>query len=559
MTNTKDIAEGFNDYFSNIGPDLASKIDTPNLNFQTYIEKAKSEFSAFQPVTVSNVYHLLHGLSSNKATGVDKISSKIIKIAAPAISDSLTYIFNQAITLSLFPHEWKTARVIPLYKNGQRNLPGNYRPISVLPVISKIMERILYDQLYNYLTKFELLSDSQFGFRKFLSTATALLNCTNDWYMNLDRKMFNIVVLIDLKKAFDTVDHQILLKKIELYGIKGQALSFLESYLSNRNQKCQIQGSVSSEKLIKCGVPQGSILGPLFFLLYINDLPQCLDKTKPRLFADDTNLTVSGDSITDLETAVNSDLEKLRKWLIANKLSLNVAKTEFMLIGSKQMIKNISNLQLNVKIENESIKQVYESKTLGVTIDQHLSWKTNTENICKKITSGISALRRLKEFADKQTLLSVYNAIVRPYFDYCCEVWDVFGETQSKRLQKLQNRAARIILNMSNDIDHSVALQALGWKPLKTERKKSKAKIMYKLLNKMGPKSLSNLFTYKGEVTNYKLRNISSSLCLPQPRTNNMKKSFVYDGAHLWNSIPKEIRESKSFSSFRKKIATHID
>ena len=559
LTNTKDIAEGFNDYFSNIGPDLASKIDTPNLNFQTYIEKAKSEFSAFQPVTVSNVYHLLHGLSSNKAIGVDKISSKIIKIAAPAISDSLTYIFNQAITLSLFPHEWKTARVIPLYKNGQRNLPGNYRPISVLPVISKIMERILYDQLYNYLTKFELLSDCQFGFRKFHSTATALLDCTNDWYMNLDRKMFNLVVLIDLKKAFDTVDHQILLKKLELYGIKGQALSFLESYLSNRNQKCQIQGSVSSEKLIKCGVPQGSILGPLFFLLYINDLPQCLDKTKPRLFADDTNLTVSGDSITDLETAVNSDLEKLRKWLIANKLSLNVAKTEFMLIGSKQMIKNISNLQLNVKIENESIKQVYESKTLGVTIDQHLSWKTNTENICKKITSGISALRRLKEFADKQTLLSVYNAIVRPYFDYCCEVWDVFGETQSKRLQKLQNRAARIILNMSNDIDHSVALQALGWKPLKTERKKSKAKIMYKLLNKMGPKSLSNLFTYKGEVTNYKLRNISSSLCLPQPRTNNMKKSFVYDGAHLWNSIPKEIRESKSFSSFRKKIATHID
>ena len=238
--------------------------------------------------------------------------------------------------------------------------------------------------------------------------------------MNLDRKMFNLVVLIDLKKAFDTVDHQILLKKLELYGIKGQALSFLESYLLNRNQKCQIQGTVSSEKLIKCGVPQGSILGPLFSLLCINDLPQCLDKTKPRLFADDTNLTASGDSITDLETVVNSDLEKLRKWLIANKLSLNVAKTEFMLIGSKRMMKNISNLQLNVKIEKKLIKQVYESKTLGVTIDQHLSWKTNTENICKKITSGISTLRRLKEFADKQTLLSVYNAIVRPYFDYCC-------------------------------------------------------------------------------------------------------------------------------------------
>ncbi len=374
LTSPQDIAEGFNDYFSNIGPDLASKIDTSDYNFETYITNTKSEFSAFQPVTVSNVCRLLDGISNNKATGIDKISCKIIKLAAPAISDSLTLIFNQAITLSTFPDEWKMARVIPLHKSGQRNIPGNYRPISVLPAISKIMERILYDQLYNYLTKFELLSDSQFGFRKFHSTATALLDCTNDWYVNLDRKMFNLVVFIDLKKAFDTVDHTILLRKLELYGIKGQALTLLESYLTNRTQKCQVKNSFSSEKLIKCGVPQGSILGPLFFLLYINDLRECLNKTKPRLFADDTNLTASGDSITDLEAAVNSDLENLRKWLISNKLSLNVAKTEFMLIGSKPMIKKISDSHPNIFIENKQIKQVFECKTLGVTVDQHLSW-----------------------------------------------------------------------------------------------------------------------------------------------------------------------------------------
>ena len=144
--------------------------------------------------------------------------------------------------------------------------------------------------------------------------------------------------------------------------------------------------------MIKCGIPQGSILGPLFFLLYINDLPQCLSKTKPRLFADDTNLTASGDSIPYLENAMNSDLENLRKWLIANRLTLNVAKTEFMLIGTKQIIKSISNLQLNVVIESNPVEQVIECKTLRVTVDQHLSWKSNTENICKKITSGISAL-----------------------------------------------------------------------------------------------------------------------------------------------------------------------
>ena len=153
LTGPEHIAEGFNEYFSNIGPDLARKIDYSNSNFETYVKIAQSEFAAFQPVTVSHVSHLLHGLSNNKANGIDKISSKIIKLAAPVISDSLTLIFNQAITLSSFPNEWKVARVMPLYKNGQRSIPGNYRPISVLPDISKIMERILYDQLYNYLTK----------------------------------------------------------------------------------------------------------------------------------------------------------------------------------------------------------------------------------------------------------------------------------------------------------------------------------------------------------------------------------------------------------------------
>ena len=232
--------------------------------------------------------------------------------------------------------------------------------------------------------------------------------------MNIDKKIFNLVVFIDLKKAFDTVNHDILLKKLELYGIKGQALNLLKSYLSNRHQKSQIGNFFSSEHLIKCGVPQGSILGPLLFLLYINDLPECLKSTRPRLFADDTNLTASGPSVTDIENAVNSDLQNLRNWLIANKLSLNVTKTEFMLIGSPEMIKSTSCSQPNILIENKRIQQVNQSKSLGITIDQHLSWKPNTENICEKITSGISALRRVKPFiAEKETLISIYNAIVR--------------------------------------------------------------------------------------------------------------------------------------------------
>ena len=237
-------------------------------------------------------------------------------MAAPAIADSLIYIFNQAITLASFSDEWKIARVIPLFKSGDRNMPGNYRPISILPAISKIMERILYSQLYNYLTEYGQLSSAQFGFRKSHSTATALLDCTNEWYMNIDKKIFNLVVFID----FDTVNHGILVKKLKSYGIKGQALDILKSYFSNRRQKCQVDSFVSSERFIECGVPQGSILGPLLFLLCINDLPECLKNTRPRLFADDTNLTASSYSIADIEIAANSDLEILRHWLIAMEI-----------------------------------------------------------------------------------------------------------------------------------------------------------------------------------------------------------------------------------------------
>ena len=261
-------------------------------------------------------------------------------------------------------------------------------------------------------------------------------------------------------------------------------------YLTNRNQKCQIKGTVSSEKIIRCGIPQGSILGPLFFLLYINDLPHCLESTKPRLFADDTNITASAQSIDELEAAVNSDLKNLKEWLINNKLSLNLSKTEFIVIGSKPMVSRISDRTINLKIDDKEIKQVQESKSLGVLLDQHLSWNSNTDVICKKISAGISALRRLKNFADKKTLLSIYNSLVSPYFQYCCEVWDVFNETHSNRLQKLQNRAARIITNTSNDADHSIVLSELGWEPLKTIRKRAKATMMYKSLNGMVPPCL---------------------------------------------------------------------
>jgi hypothetical protein len=548
-----EIAEAFNTYFSNVGPILANSMADSSVSFEQFVKPIQSKMLHFKLVPYSKVLNLLNSLSKSKASGLDKISGKILKAAASSIASSLTYIFNHALISSHFPSEWKVVRLLPLFKKGPRNLAENYRPISILPSINKLMERIMYDQLYEYLNENSLLSDHQFGFPKFHSTASALLDCTNSWYMNMDRKIFNLVVrFLDLKKAFDTVNHDILVRKLELYGITGNALSMIKSYLTDRKQKSQLGDVITSESRVTCGIPQGSILGPLLFLLYINDLPDCLRQVSPRLFADDTNLTAAGETIEEVELAMNNDLLRIKEWLLANKLSLNVAKTEFLLIGSHHKLNNLDS-QPSVNIGHDSIKQVQHSRhsrVLGVEIDENLSWNKHIENVVKKVTSGIGAMRRIRDFVDRETLSSIYNALIRPHFDYCSEVWDTLGVGLSSRLQKLQNRAARIIMNLRYNTPGIEAINALGWEPLETRRAKSKVKQMYKVLNDLAPSSLATLFVRKRNITEYDLRGSSTSLQLPLPKTENLKKSFCYDGAKLWNSLPADMRDSDTLPTF---------
>lgn len=268
------------------------------------------------------------------------------------------------------PCEWKIASVTPFTRRVHET--SLTTTDQFFPVISKIYEKILYEQLTEYLENDTILTDHQFGFRRFHSTASALLDCTNKWYVNMDRCLYNMVVFLDLKKVFDIVNHEILLNKFVAYGITDSALDLLSSYLTDRKQKCQVNGISSQLRKIHRAVPQESILGPLL-LIYINDLPNCLEYATPRLFADDESITVAGKLVNEIEVTLNHDVVNMKNWLAANKLNLNIAKTEYMLIGPKPVI---NTLELpHIFIENDHVERVHKIKIFYVHIDESLTWE----------------------------------------------------------------------------------------------------------------------------------------------------------------------------------------
>ena len=423
LTDPTEIAEGFNKFFAEIGPKLSENIEDIDICFDEFVNQSISGNFSFQQISPSLVSSHLRKLCIRKATGLDTVSARLLRECFDLISDSLALIFNRSIETSIFPDEWKSARITPLYKKcGNRSDPSNYRPISIIPVVAKVFERIVYDQVYRYLTEYKLLCCYQSGFRTLHSTVTALIEATDSWSLNVDRGLVNAVVFLDLKKAFDTVNHAILLSKLQAYGIRDFANQWFCSYLRNRKQTCLVDCNKSSDTYLPCGVPQGTILGPLLFLLYINDLPNCLMHSQPRMYADDTSITYASNDVEEIERCVNIDLDRIRIWLAANKLTLNTTKTEFLVIGSRQ---RLSTLERNPQIEINKfpIKQVSTSKSLGVHIDENLSWESHINEISKKIASGISAIKRIRYFLPFEILLNVYSSLVQPHFDYCNVVW----------------------------------------------------------------------------------------------------------------------------------------
>lgn len=305
-TDNSDICEQFNQYFINVGPQLASTIPQNNENPMEYIKKTPLFSFVMSPVTDAQVSRLFSNLDEQKAS-LD-IPSKLIKIAAKPLSKPLAFIYNQSITTGIVRD---ASQVTPIYKSGDVTDTGNYRPIATLSSFRKVLEPLIYDQLYAFLEKYDVIYKYQFGFRKGFSTEQAILEITDSLDTAIDNKQITCGIFLDFSKAFDTVNHNILLSKLYAYGIRGIPYNWFESYLHQHTQCIKIGDTRSSLDTIICGIPQGSTLGPLLFLFYINDLPNSSSKFSFRIFADDTNMFFSSNSSSELESFVNNELEQV--------------------------------------------------------------------------------------------------------------------------------------------------------------------------------------------------------------------------------------------------------
>ena len=549
------IANAFNEFFTKIGPELDKEIPTKPMDPKTYLKDVVQHSFLIAPTSPNEVHDLISDLDDNKSSGPCSIPSKFLKLVNNDISIPFSDICNTSFKEGIFPEKNKFAKVIPTLKKGSTKDVNNYRPISLLSTFSKIMEKLMINRLNNFLELHSIIYPNQFGFRAGHSTTHSLISIVETINKTIDSKKYGCGVFIDLKKAFDTVNHDILIQKLEHYGIRNTALNWFKSYLTDRKQFVFVNGVNSETRLVTCGVPQGSVLGPLLFLLYINDLPNISKKLKFFLFADDTNIYMESSNLKDLERSMNIELKKLYVWLCVNRLSLNITKTNFVIFHAI----NKPKIPITILIDNKAIDEVKYVKYLGILIDSQLTFRQHIDELSKKISRGIGILYKLRPFATTKILTNVYYAIIYPFLLYGITVWGTACNTNIAPIHTLQKRFVRMATNndkypvVPGPLPHSPPLfSKLNILTIYDIFKIQLGKFVYESINYIGPSYNIIQFTRSNEIHDHNTRYASQgNLFNDYVRTTCYGlKSLSYMGGKLWATIPKSIKDCTTCKSF---------
>ncbi|KAI8517131.1 hypothetical protein Bbelb_057120 [Branchiostoma belcheri] len=517
----------------------------------------QNELSTIQ-LSVEEVYNVLHGLRTNKAPGPDGIPNRLLKEAAPVISASLCELFNFSLATGHFPREWKQSNISPVHKKGDKTDPNNYRPIALLPTVAKVLERLVHNRLYKYLTDNNLLNHKQSGFRKGDGTVLQLLRLIDDWGKSIDdpNVACTAAVFLDVRRAFDTVWHDGLIYKLSRYGISGPLCNWFSGYLSNRQQRVVINGVASSWGSTTAGVPQGSILGPLLFLIYLNDIQELPSKSSINCFADDTSLYNSGRTAVEVANTTNADLCIVSNWFHDWGLQLHPDKCKVMCIRTLQ-----SKVKLPpIYIAGQRVEEVTCYTHLGVTIHYTLRWKEHSEVVCRKSRQVLGLLGKLQSKLPREAMEIAYNTLVRTKLEYASVLLSNISSTAAKSLEQVQYHAGRLVSGAMARTPHGKLLEELEWDSLATRRDFNRLLIMYKLVSGSVPSHLQLLIPTTRDSRrqlNLRLRN-DTHLHVPYCRTNTYGSSFVPYTTRLWNNLPKEVKEATSLLQFKQRCRAHM-
>ena len=557
------VANHINEFYTTIASRRVDKL-LPSTNkygtdsklFRDYYKKlgVSPNSLILTPVTREFVFKELDNLDVNKSTGPDGIPARFLKDGASIIADPITNIVNFSILSNVVPDDMKIARVRPLFKKNSRTDVGNYRPVSILNITSKILERAVHVQVESYLQENNLLYKYQSGFRKSHSTDTSLIHLTDHIRTEIFKGNYTGMVLLDLQKAFDTVNHNILCQKLTAMGIGSSA--WFRSYLSNRRQTVSVNDVESGPLKISCGVPQGSILGPLLFLCYINDMPISVN-CKLSLYADDSALLVSGKNATEIASALSSNLGSSREWLIDNKLSLHLGKTECILFGTKQKLNRISDFE--VKCNNVVVESSKSVKYLGVYLNNVLSGDEIAQNVIKKTSARLKFFYRHRHSLNEKSRKTLCSALIQCHFDYACSSWySALSQALKNKLQIMQNKVVRFVLNLDprSHIGQR-ELDQLKMLYVKDRVIQLKMNHVFNISNGLSNSYLGSNFNHFSSIHHYNTRNSELNFILPKAKSQACK-TFYFTAIQDWNSLSTDIKSIRNKQSFKSAIRSYL-